>query len=189
MKALIIAVSGAAMLTAAPALAQPLGETQVYGTLGYTHIFSDLKNEDSLNALQDDSADLGAIQGRVGARFGRYLGVEGEVATGIKDAKVSVGDVDANVKLKHQVAAYGVGYLPISDKADLFARVGYGSQKIKAEALGVSASADADSWNFGAGGQYFFDGANGVRAEYTRYDLQGNNPNLDTVSVAYVRKF
>jgi opacity protein-like surface antigen len=194
MKILIAAASGAALFAiAAPAMAQDLSNTlsntQVYGTLGYTHIFSDLENEDSLNALEDDEADLGAIQGRLGARFNRYFAVEGELATGIKSAKVGVPGATAKAELNHQVALYGVGYLPIAPNADLFARVGYGGQEIEAESQGISATADANSWNFGAGAQYFFDEKNGVRGEYTRYSLEDDGGDIDTLSVSYVRKF
>lgn len=194
MKALIAAASGAALFAiAAPALAQDLSNTlsstQIYGTLGYTHIFSDLENENSLDDLTDSDADLGAIQGRLGARFGQYFGVEGEAATGIKKAKIGVGDYSAKAELNHQVALYGVGYLPLSPNADLFARVGYGGQEIKAESQGIRATADANSWNFGAGAQYFFDGVNGIRGEYTRYNLDDDAGDVDTVSVSYVRRF
>ena len=40
-------------------------------------------------------------------------------------------------------------------------------------------------------GQYFLDGKNGIRVDYTRRDYQGSNtPNdMDTWQVGYVRKF
>lgn len=190
MKVLIAAASGAALIAvAAPAMAQDLSNTQIYGTLGYTHIFSDLENENSLDDLTDSDADLGALQGRLGARFGQYFGVEGEAATGIKKAKIGAGNFSAKAELNHQVALYGVGFLPLSPNADLFARVGYGGQEIKAESQGISATADANSWNFGAGAQYFFDANNGIRGEYTRYNLEDDAGDVDTVSLSYVRRF
>ena len=56
-------------------------------------------------------------------------------------------------------------------------------------AAGTSASDDGDSWNYGVGGQYSFDGKNGVRADYTRHDFKDSSTNADVWSVAYVRKF
>lgn len=47
---------------------------------------------------------------------------------------------------------------------------------------------DKGSWNYGVGGQYFFDGKNGVRVDYTRQDFSGM-PTEDTWSVAYTRRF
>jgi hypothetical protein len=163
MKYLIAAASVAVMGFAAPALAQaqPAVPTGVYGTLGYTN-------------FGGDDIDLGAIQGRLGYRFNNYLGAEGELATGVKK--------DHGVKLDHQEAIYGVGFLPLTPQWELLGRVGYGHTDTN---LGA-----ADSWNYGGGVQYHWDGKNGVRAEYTRQDYQreaGGESN--TWSVAYSRRF
>ncbi|MDP3658919.1 porin family protein [Phenylobacterium sp.] len=173
---LIAAAASAVLVTATPlmASAQDSGP-QIYGTLGYAH-------------TDVEGADLGAIQGRVGARFGSYLGVEGELAGGVKEDDVTVAGTPVNVKLQSQVAVYGVASVPVTPSADLFARVGYGTSKIKGQVGGVSATVDGDSWNYGVGGQYFFDGANGVRADYTRHDFKDDG-DADVWSLAYVRKF
>ena len=73
--------------------------------------------------------------------------------------------------------------------ADLFIRGGYGSTRLRASAPGVSVSDSEESWNYGAGGQYFFDANNGVRAEYTRHDFNHNAGSADAWAVSYVRKF
>jgi outer membrane immunogenic protein len=178
MKALIAAASLAATAFAIPALAQAqsLSPTTVYGSLGYSQ-------------SRAEGVDLGAIQGRLGARFGQYLGIEGEVAGGVDDDSTYVGGVPVNVKLEHEAAIYGVGFLPITPNADLYARVGYGNSKIKASALGGSATGDGDSWNYGVGGQYFLDGKNGIRADYTRYDVKDSGVDANVWSLGYVRKF
>jgi outer membrane immunogenic protein len=180
MKLLITAAVGVAFAALVPAMAsaQPiLSGPTFYGTLGYA-------------GTNLDNVDLGAIQGRVGARFGQYLGVEGEVSGGVKDDHVSVAGTDVKVKLDHQEALYGVGFLPITPNFDLLARVGYGHTEGSGSVAGVSTTVKGDSWNFGAGGQYTFDGVNGVRVDYTREEFQrtdGGNANV--WSVAYVRKF
>ena len=46
--------------------------TSTYGTLGYTGI----------NAGGGSDAHIGAITGRIGERFGKYFGVEGELSGG-----------------------------------------------------------------------------------------------------------
>ncbi len=47
-----------------------------------------------------------------------------------------------------------------------------------------------DSVNYGVGGEYFFDGKNGVRVDYTRFDFQKSGAaDADTWSVGYVRRF
>ena len=180
MKLLMTAASIAALATLAPLAASAetaTTGTSFYGTLGYDNT--------SL-----DHVDLGAIQGRIGARFGQYFGVEGEVAGGVKNDKVNVGGTDVKVKLDHQEALYGVGFWPVSPNFDLLARVGYGHSQGSGSVSGVSATAKGDSWNYGVGGQYSFDGSNGVRVDYTRESFQGSNSSDANVwSVAYVRKF
>ena len=44
------------------------------------------------------------IYGRIGARFGQYFGVEGEVSGGVKNDKVNVGGTDVKVKLTGEAA-------------------------------------------------------------------------------------
>jgi outer membrane immunogenic protein len=180
MKKHIFAAFAAGILAAAasPALAADgsFSPTTFYGNLGGTIIHDGA-----------DSVNLGAIQGRLGARFGQYIGAEGEVAFGVSDdTEPTFG---AKIKMKSEYAAYAVGYIPVSPKADIFARIGYGHVNVSAELLGVSASQGADSVNYGGGAQYFFDQNNGIRAEYTRYDLRKGYSGVDAWSLSYVRKF
>jgi outer membrane immunogenic protein len=175
MKTLIAAASAAAVFSFGTAFAQ--APTNVYGTLGYANT-----NADDVN--------LGAIQGRLGVRLNTWLGVEGELAAGVKKDEVNVAGTDVKVKEEHQAAIYGVGFLPLSQNTDLIGRIGYGNTKIKASALGTSLSDDGDSWNFGVGAQHHFDGVNGVRVDYTREEFRGDDAgHADVWSVAYTRRF
>ena len=182
MKLLMTAASLAALAAIFPAVASAQAApattgTSFYGTLGYA--------DTSL-----DHVNLGSIQGRLGARFGQYLGVEGELAGGVKDDTVNVAGTDVKVKLDSQMALYGVGFLPVSPNFDLLARVGYGHSEGSGSAAGASATAKGDSWNYGVGGQYSFDGANGVRVDYTRESFQSHGTDDANVwSIAYMRKF
>jgi hypothetical protein len=182
MKTLITAASALALAALLPAVASAQTAapattgTTFYGTLGYDNT--------SL-----DHIDLGAIQGRVGARFGQYFGVEGELAGGVKNDKVNVSPgVDVKVKLDHQEAIYGVGFLPVAPNFDLLARVGYGHTEGSGSVAGASATAKGDSWNYGVGGQYTFDGKNGVRVDYTREDFR-HSDDANVWAVSYLRKF
>lgn len=177
MKTLIAAASAATVLALAGAAQAQTAPVGVYGSVGYANAHS-------------DNVDLGAIQGRLGYRFMPYVGLEGEAAFGVKKDDVTVAGVTGRAKLEHEAAIYGVGFLPLSDKTDLFARVGYGNTKVKVSALGTSASADGNSWNFGVGGQHYFDGVNGVRADYTRQEFTKSNAgHADVYSIAYTRRF
>ena len=179
--ALIAAASAATLLVAgfaAPALAQDAaanapGTVTWYTNLGYT-------------GVDADHADLSAIDGRVGARFGRYLGAEGEVAFGVNSDSVGGG---ANVKLNDEEAVYAVGYLPINPKLDLFVRAGYGNEDFH---FGGAASGheSTGSWNYGVGGQYFFTGKDGVRVDYTRVSTISHDvPDANTWGVNWVHRF
>lgn len=176
MKALFAAASVAALAFTVPAIAQAQTApvSNVYASAGYAHV-------------DGDGVNLGALQGRLGYRANSWLGVEGEAAIGVKDDDVNIAGTDVNVELKHQLAAYVVGFAPVSANTDLFARFGYGTTKIKGSAGGVSVSDDGESWNYGVGAQHHFDGVNGVRIDWTRHDFDGGN--ADVWSVAYTRKF
>jgi outer membrane immunogenic protein len=183
MKVMITAAASALALAAlipAAASAQTANTgTSFYGTLGYAD-----SNTDHLN--------LGTIQGRLGARFGQYFGVEGELGAGVTNDKTTVNGVDIKAKIQHQEAIYGVGFLPLSANFDLLARVGDGETRAKANAsaFNVADSASGNSWNYGVGGQYRFDEHNGVRADYTREEYTGNNGGAANVyAISYVRKF
>lgn len=174
----LIAASTLALIFVAPAaaIAQEAGTTSVYGTLGYA-------------GSNTEGSDLGAIQGRVGARLGKYVGIEGELGAGVKNDKTTVAGTDIKIAPQHQAAVYGVGFLPVAPNVDLFARVGYGTTKTKVSGGGTSVTDDSDSWNYGVGGQYMVDGKNGVRADYTRYDYRDSSANANVWALSYLRKF
>ena len=179
-KALIAVAALAAITTTVPAAA--LAQDTTASNLGaYVNL--------NLGLANAGSADVKAIQGRVGYRFHPNFGVEGELATGIDSDNDTIGGVRVNQKLSHEAAAYGVGYLPLGPSTDLFARVGYGTTKFRVKAAGVSASDSEESLNYGVGAQHFFDGKNGVRADFTRQDFNHGQGHADVWAAGYTRKF
>lgn len=180
-----IAASAGALAALAPAAASAqsaatptLAAPSFYGTLGY----------DDANAT---NMNLGAIQGRFGARLSPYLGVEGEYSYGVKGDKIGVaGAPDVNVKQDGQEAIYGVGFLPLSSNFELLARIGYGHTSGTGSVAGVTGGVKGDSWNFGVGGQYMVTDKDGLRLDYTREQFQPRAvDNANIWSIAYVRKF
>lgn len=153
---------------AAPALAQ-----DYYGTLGYSNL-----------SAEDTDVDLGAIDARLGARLNPYFAVEGEVGIGIGEETVAGIDVER----EYDAAVYAVGLYPVSSNFDIFGRVGFGTTSVEASAGGVTVSEDGESFNYGVGAQYFFDGANGVRGDWTRRDYEDDGE-ADVWSISYVRRF
>ncbi|HEY3696348.1 outer membrane beta-barrel protein [Phenylobacterium sp.] len=185
MRAYIVAAASAAVLLALPAAASAQSPdtasgTSFYGGLGYAqHDYG--------------KADLGTVQGRFGARLNQNFAVEGEVGGGVKSDSIDAAGVHSRSKVTRQGAVYGVGVLPISPKLDLLGRVGYGATQVKSQvnAAGVTDSdkRTVKSLNFGGGGQYNFDRANGLRADYTRQEASNGDRNANVWSLGYVRRF
>jgi hypothetical protein len=196
MKSLIaiasVAVVAGAAVPAAAQILDPTDKSGAYGNLGYTH-------------SENKDGNTGSVTGRAGWRFNRFLGAEAEGSLGVSGddgtftPTGSTTPTGYDTKQQYQLAGYGVGYLPLTSKLDLFARVGYGTARYK---VAVAAAPDVgfnqESWNFGGGAQYLFDGANGVRADYTHASIQQNGApagtpwagrDQDNWSVAYVHQF
>jgi outer membrane immunogenic protein len=178
MKKLFVSAVVVASMAAVPAFAQSWSTPSYYGSVGYTAL-----------DLDEVDADVGAITGRIGARFNPYFGVEGEASFGVKDDDVTFGGVAANVDHKYDLAAYAVGSVPLSPNFELFGRVGYGTTEAEVEALGVTTDISGESWNYGVGANYYFDGQNGVRGDWTRRDFTDNGGEIDTYAVSYIRRF
>jgi outer membrane immunogenic protein len=196
MKIVVAAAALAAFGAAAPAFAQDAtsdaSRLGIYGTLGW-------QGTDSNNTMTH------SIQGRVGGRFARYLGVEGELGVGLNTdhQTFTAGSppVSANVGVKRTLngAGYVVGFLPLGSNFDLLARVGYGASRFNISPAGSSSfHATENGIRYGAGAQYFFDGKNGIRGDYTR-EHYGNlhadggsfpgGTNANVWSVAFAHKF
>jgi hypothetical protein len=196
MKSLVLFASAAAVLGCAmPAAAQiALSEpehTGAYGELGYT-------------GGEVHGASQNVITGRLGYRFNRFLGAEGELGVGVStgDRTFAAGtpaETNVGVKQKTSEAAYAVGYLPLTPRADLFARAGYGAAQYSVNPAGApDYSARTDGFRYGAGGQFFLDGQNGVRLDWTHYDVRnvhdpvgyfGGDKGSDLWSVAFSHRF
>ena len=177
MKLLLAAAAGAALLTAAGAasaqnLPAALTPVSPYFNVGISTA--------EIEANQD--LDVFGFTGRAGFRMGRNLGVEAEYTQGIDE------------ELERQYAAYLIGFAPISDNGDIFARIGVGRLDIDTPLQGGNGDG-FDTINYGIGFQVFASSAPqlGVRGEYTRIDNQektgtsapARDANMFTASVVW----
>jgi hypothetical protein len=154
-----------------------LGGVSAYGTLG-------------VGDVNTDSVNNGAVTGRLGARFGPYIGVEGELSGGFSSDRTNIGGARSDVSLRDQYAAYAVGFLPVMPNADLLARIGYGASDLHVtQPMNTAFNRYETTWNAGVGGQYFFSGANGVRVDYTRETADRSDLDANVLTASYVRKF
>lgn len=171
----LLATTALLSLFAVPAMAQSVSAPQVEGSIGYSQ-------------LKTDAGDLGAVTGRIGARFHRHFGIEGEASIGISDEELALGIPGGRFELQHDVAAYAVGYLPVSPDFELFARVGYGVTNIETTAAGTTSDRSSEGVNFGVGANWFIDDRNGVRGDWTHRDFSQEG-DADVWSLSYVRRF
>lgn len=178
-KMMMLAAAAAVMAT--PALAQSdngslwsMDQARGYGSLGYTHL---------------DGPSTGAVTGRMGIELNRYLAVETEVGVGVKDKDIQINGVDGTLKHEWDAAGYVVGKVPVGQNLDLFARGGYGHTEMKRELGGVTTDEGGDHWSYGAGAEYKFGDANGLRADWTRREYKGDRDAVDAYGVSYVRRF
>jgi outer membrane immunogenic protein len=181
MKSLIIAAAAVAIAgAAAPAFAQSLTAPQGYGELGYT-------------GLYPNNHDLGEITGRLGLKMLPYLGVEGEFSTGVSNSRITTpAGGQATLSEQPSIAGFVVGYYPITPKFDLLARVGYGETALRTVGpTDITHDNTSPDLAYGAGAQYFLDGKNGIRVDYTRRDFSEPTApkDMDTWTVGYVRRF
>jgi len=171
MKKITLALAGAACLLATPVLAQDMSNMGLYGTFGYSHIGA------------DDGINFGALTGRIGARIIPQFGVEAEGSLGFD----SDNDGPDKVEMKHDLTAYLVGALPMTENASLIARLGYGSTNIETDGPGGESDDDLEGYRYGVGAEFFFDDANGLRIDFTR--INADDIDADAYTVSYVRRF
>lgn len=172
-----LAAALAALAGVAHAETAPASAWQVYASGGYTYLHA---------SGGGASVSLGGLTGRIGARYGANLGVEGEGAFGVVDDTIS----NVKIKLSNEFAVFGVGYLPLSPNTDLLARIGYGHAKITASGFGATASSSGNLWAVGVGGQYHVDAHNTARLDYTRYEsTESGGGHYDTATLSYVYRF
>ena len=173
-----IAVSAAVLLLAAlPANALAQDNTRAYATLGYSQ-------------MDTDQASLGMVTARAGYNLQSGFGIEAEASVGVDDDAfdVSIGGPGV-IKHKHDFSAYFVGLLPVGERVELFARVGFGVTSVESSAPGVIARGDGESFNYGLGSHFFIDDRNGLRADWTRRDFTGDAGEADVWSLSYIRRF
>lgn len=162
MKALIPVIAAAAALFAAPAFAQ------TYMAVGYTH-----------NSMSEDivDTDFGMVSAVVGTHFNEHFGGELQGNIGTSDGDGTYLGVPYTVSIDYELGAFGVAYLPLGPKAELYGRLGVTTASGTVEVPSVPYSEDITGSGFaaGVGIQAFFNDHVGVRADYTRSDNLGSN--------------
>lgn len=175
MKLPAIVLGASVSLLSAPAFAQDSGW---YGDVGYQH-----------HSVSEDDVDgnVGTITAHAGYNFTPNLAVEGELGFGIVDEEVNVLGTNVDIGVNYLAGLYGRVQAPVSENVTLFARAGFVQLELEAEGAGATASESETGAGYGVGGEYHFDGVNGVRVDYTRYDIE--DLETDAFYIGYTRKF
>lgn len=165
------AIASLALSGAVAASAQDVG--RVYGSVG-------------VQGAKNDKTDtnLNSINARVGTKITPHFGVEGEAAFGTNKDTTAAG----SYKLTNKVAAYGVGYLPVSPSFDLIGRVGVSDTDLKAPAVAGKLE-QGTALDYGVGAQYHIDNNYALRADVTKSDFAHDNGNSTSTTVSLVKKF
>lgn len=140
----------------------------------------------SYSHVESDLGDIGAATARGTYFFNRYFGAEVEGSIGINDEENSPL-FGVKTGLDHSLGAFGVVRAPISDRAELFGRVGYQTSEFSADTPVGSASADVDGLAYGVGGKLFVTERLGIRADASRYE--GDDYEADVFSIGAVIRF
>ena len=207
MKSCFALFSALSLLTiAAPAFAQNDDE-YVYVNVGAGFLSADIDLSDidvqgTPVSLGQQSINATVMFGRVGYRFLPYLAIEAEAGFGLGGdnfgqtipVATALGNIDVDADVDVDIANYFGGFargiLPVGENFDLFVRGGYGSAKAEASAVASTAalpgftasgmeSASSDSFAYGVGAEYRFQGGHGIRLDYAHIT------DTDVISVAY----
>ncbi|MEM9740427.1 MAG: porin family protein [Pseudomonadota bacterium] len=154
-----------------------------YGDIGYTFQSIDTGIEGV------DDIDIGAITGHGGYQFTPNLAAEGEISVGVQDEDFDLGaGAEGSVSLNYLLGAYGRVQGNLTPQLQVFARAGIVNAELEAEADGLGSESDSETGaGYGVGAEYMFDAVNGVRVDYTRYDIE--DLESDAFTIAYKRKF
>jgi outer membrane immunogenic protein len=146
-----------------------------------------------------EGIDFTGFTGRAGYAFTDNFGIEGEFSIGASDGDISdatgFSGVSVDLGLNSQVSGFVVGYMPLSEQARLFARLGYSSAEFEVSAASgnnqASETFSTDDFIWGLGGEYYFNNRFGIRGEVTGYQAEGGDidSGLDMYQISGVVRF
>ena len=131
----------------------------------------------SADAIDFDTFGIGF---RGGYDFTEYVGVELQGIQGVGTNVEEEITADIGSSFDTSLAAFAVVKAPVGVEWEIFGRVGVHTTRLDSEAsftnpddqiFDFNYSIDTSGLVFGAGAQYFLDDFNGVRFEYTSFDL------------------
>ena len=101
----------------------------------------------------------------VGTNVMDNLAIEGMVATGVRESKVS----GINIEVQKMVGLYAKPFIKMNENFEAYGRVGMLRTTVDASASGISTSETDSSFSYGAGIQYNPDSRGGIFFDYMNY--------------------
>ncbi len=127
-----------------------------------------------------------AVSFSIGTELSQNLALEATVATGLDNKTVDIDGYDPTVKLKLDslFGAYGVFKAPISNSAEVFAKIGVTKLSGTATGNGVSIDSTDSSLSYGFGIDFYHARNAGIRIEYMNFYDKGMTT-IDSVNLQY----
>lgn len=124
-----------------------------------------------------DENDVGfALYG--GYRFNDYFGIEGQWLDG---AEIDAPGGSLDIR---SYGAYALGYIPVNDQFDLFAKAGWQRWDTDRRSPFIGEDSGTDL-SYGLGAQYRFGENIGVRGEWQRLEIEDSEADAFLVSLNY----
>ncbi len=145
----------------------------VGGSIGQSYV-----EEDNVLAGEDFEDEDFAFKAFAGYRFHKNFAVELDYLD-YGDPDDDILGIDTEIEDLYAVALYGVGILPLSEKFEVFVKLGaaYWDGDAKATVMGMSASSSEDGTElaYGLGASYAFTNRYAARVEYEEVDVDSSD--------------
>lgn len=148
---------------AAIAVSTTAAQAQLYGEIAYMPL--KFEATDGVNTLKASPSLIGLT---LGYELHKYVAVEGMAAFSAKDDSLELNGVSSPVDVKVN-NAYGVFVKPkamLSDKFEVFGRLGYVKSKVSVSGLGLSESDSESDFAYGIGANYYLSTTTYLTASY-----------------------
>lgn len=173
-----------ALFALQPAHAQDAAP-RMYAEIGYTQF--NAKESDSLDSLKFSPA---GVAGVIGYQLLPNIAVEGMVGLGAGEDKIKVNGERTEVK-GHINNALGLFFKPsiaVSDRIDLFARVGWVRAELELSTPGFSVTDSGSGVAYGIGANFSLSKTSYIQANWMNY-YKKDGFKIDGINVAYGFRF
>ncbi|MFN3211796.1 MAG: porin family protein [Henriciella sp.] len=114
--------------------------------------------------------NFGTIGARGGYSFNENFSLEGELQTGLDDEEFAAFPVVTEISLQYNAAIFGRFSIPVSERLNLYGRIGYASTEFEFTSSLGEVSDSLDGGAYGLGASFDLTDKIYIRGDATRYD-------------------